>query len=86
MGIDLGEIILFLVLLETGHAEPAGILMRIFAPIVPPTFEIAGQVRADQFHRFFDRIDRLEILPRDPVFRFYPEQMHPCFILVDQMI
>src|SRR5688500_15657942 len=75
-GINLGEVILFLVLLQTRHAEPARILMWVFASIVPPTFEIAGQVGSYQLHRFFDRIDHLEIFSRDPVFRFYPEQMH----------
>ena len=35
MGIDLGKLILFLVLLQTGDAEPPRILMRIFAPVVP---------------------------------------------------
>ena len=86
MGIHFGEFILLLVLLEARYAKPAGIFVRIFTMVIPPAFEIAGQVRADQFHRFFDRIAHFEIFPRDPVFRFYPEQMHPCFILVDQMI
>lgn len=30
MGIDLGEVVLFLVLLQTGDAEAARILVRIF--------------------------------------------------------
>ena len=80
MRIDLGEVILFLVLLQPRHAEPARILMRVLASIVPPTFEIAGQMGPYQLHRFFDRIDHLEIFSRDPVFRFYTEQMHSCFI------
>ena len=76
MRIDLGEIVLFFVLLQAGHAESARILMRIFTPIVPPRFEIAGQMGAHQLHRLLDGINRIEILSGDPVFRFYAEEMH----------
>ena len=76
MGVNLGEIILFLVLLQTGHAEAARILMRIFAAIIPSAFELAGQMGTHQLHRLLDGIDRIEILARNAIFSFNAEEMH----------
>lgn len=76
MRVDLGELVLLLVLLQTRDAKPASILVGIFPGIVPSTLEPPGQMRPDQFHRFLDRIHRIEILARNAVFGFKPEQMH----------
>ena len=76
MGIDLGEVVFFLVLLQTRDTEAARILMRIFAMVIPPPFELAGQMGPHQLHGFLDRIDRVEILPGDAVLCFNAEEMH----------
>ena len=82
MRIDLGEVVLFLVLLQTGDSETARVLMRVLTSIVPAPFKLAGQVGTDQFHRFLDGVDGIQILAGDAIFRFNAEEMHrPCQII-----
>ena len=72
-GVNLGELILFLILLKAGHAKATRILVRILPAIVPRLLERAGQMRTDQFHGFDDRINSLQIVPRNPVLGLNPK-------------
>ena len=67
MGIDLGELVFFFILLQAGYSEPPRILVRIFTAIVPAPLERGRQMGPYQFHRFHDRIDRVLVFPRNPI-------------------
>ena len=73
MGIQLGEVVLLLILLQTRHPEASRILVRIFPPIIPSPFEISGQMRTHQLHRLLDRINRVEVFSGNGVFRLNAE-------------
>ena len=73
MGIDLGELILFFILLQTGYSEPPRILVRIFTAIVPAPLERGRQMGPHQLHRLHDRIDRILIFPGNPILCFDAE-------------
>ncbi len=77
MGIDLGELVFFFVLLQAGNPKPPRILVRIFTTIVPPPLERSSQMGSHQFHRLHDRIDRVLVFPGNPIFRFNAEESHP---------
>ena len=70
MRIELGELVLFLVLRQSGHAESSGIFVRIFSGIIPPAFERPHQVRTDELHRLDDGIKVIPVMPRDAVLSF----------------
>ena len=61
MRIDFGKLILFLILLQSGYAEAACILVRIFTAVIPSTLEGSRQIGPHQLHRFHHRIDEVEI-------------------------
>src|SRR4051794_29713553 len=73
MGIELRELVLFLVLLETRGSKSARIFVRIFSAVIPCPPECGGGMSADELHGFYNRVHRLQILSRDPVFRFQSE-------------
>jgi hypothetical protein len=70
MSIDLGELVLFCILLQAGDPKPPSILVRIFTAIVPAPLEGSRQMSPDQFHRLDDWIDRILVFPRNPILRF----------------
>ena len=73
MGIHFGELVLFFILLQTGHSEPPRILVRILTAIVPAPLERGRQVGPYQFHRLHNRIDRVLVFPGNPILCFDAE-------------
>ena len=74
MCIELGELVLFFVLRKTRHAESPRVFVWIFTSIIPAPLKRGRQMRANELHGLDDRIDLLEIVPRDPIFRFNSKQ------------
>ena len=70
MRIKLRKFIFFTVLLQVRGAKASSIFPRIFATIVPGPFKGIGEMRPHEFHGFFDRVDRGQILARNTVFCF----------------
>ena len=70
MGIDLGELVFFFILLQAGYPKSARILVWIFTAIVPAPFERGSQMSPHKFHRLHDRIDRVLVFSRNPILCF----------------
>ena len=76
MGIDLGELVFFFILLQAGDPKPPRILVWIFTAIVPAPLERGRQMGPHQFHRLHDRIDHILVFPGNPILCFDAEQSH----------
>ena len=73
MGIDLGELVFFFILLQAGYPKSARILVWIFTAIVPAPLERGRQMGPYQFHRLHDRIDRVLVFSGNPILCFDAE-------------
>jgi hypothetical protein len=73
MGIDLGELVFFFILLQAGYPKSARILVWIFTAIVPAPLERGRQMGPYQFHRLYDRIDRALVFSGNPILCFDAE-------------
>jgi hypothetical protein len=73
MGIDLGEFVLFFILLYAGNPEPPRIFVRVFPTLVPAPLEGGRQMGSHQFHRLYNWVDRFLVFPRNPILCFDAE-------------